>query len=191
MITTTGEPKLHWNYFTALESDLEVAARYIEFSEANYDVYSIELAHLLFAAASEVDVIAKALCKRLQPGGTFRCINDYHSPLMSAFPSLPCDEVFIPRYAIRLKPWDEWSNPPDPKPHNPFWWRDYNMVKHHRNDHFQKANLKNVLNAMGGLMLLAFQYYSHVLSTSGRYETMIELMPESTLLRFPPNWYRM
>jgi len=60
---TTG--KLHWNYFLALERDLEVVSRYVEFCQQNFDVYSIEFAHLLFAAASEVDVIAKLLCQRL------------------------------------------------------------------------------------------------------------------------------
>ena len=55
--------KLHWNYFLALERDMETVARYVEFSAPNFDVYSIELAHLLFAAASEVDVVAKLLCQ--------------------------------------------------------------------------------------------------------------------------------
>ena len=35
--------------------------------DINYKIYSIELAHLLFAAASEVDVIAKLLCLE-EPG---------------------------------------------------------------------------------------------------------------------------
>jgi hypothetical protein len=59
--------KLHWNYFIALERDLEVISRYVEFCPQNFEVYSIEFAHLLFAAASEVDVIAKLLCRRLKP----------------------------------------------------------------------------------------------------------------------------
>lgn len=48
--------KLHWNYFIALERDPELASRYVEFCPQNFEVYSIEFAHLLFAAASEVDV---------------------------------------------------------------------------------------------------------------------------------------
>ena len=43
--------KLHWNYFLALERDMEVVARYVGFAVPNFQVYSIELAHLLFAAA--------------------------------------------------------------------------------------------------------------------------------------------
>ena len=66
MIPATGG-KLHWNYLIALEKDLEVASRYVEFCKSNYRVFSIEFAHLLFAAASEVDVVAKLLCERLDP----------------------------------------------------------------------------------------------------------------------------
>jgi hypothetical protein len=66
-IQLTGLPKLHWNYFLALERDLEVVSRYVEFTDDNNETYSIELAHLLFAAASEADVIAKLLCKQLDP----------------------------------------------------------------------------------------------------------------------------
>jgi len=61
----TGETLLHWNYFLALESDLERVSRYIEFDKANFKTYSIELAHLLLAASSEVDVVAKTLCQRI------------------------------------------------------------------------------------------------------------------------------
>lgn len=42
--------RLHWNYFLALERDLEVLSRYVEFANRNYKTYSIELAHLLFGA---------------------------------------------------------------------------------------------------------------------------------------------
>lgn len=37
------ESKLHWNYFLALECDMEQAGRYIEFTSENFRVYTIEL----------------------------------------------------------------------------------------------------------------------------------------------------
>ena len=33
--------KFHWNYFLALEQDLEATSRYIEFCDANLKVFSI------------------------------------------------------------------------------------------------------------------------------------------------------
>lgn len=53
---------LHWNYFLAIEKDLENLSRYIEFDESNLKTYSIELTHILFSASSEVDVVMKQLC---------------------------------------------------------------------------------------------------------------------------------
>jgi len=50
---------LHWNYFLALEHDLDQASRFIEFSEQNFPVYSIELAHIFLATCSEIDVVQK------------------------------------------------------------------------------------------------------------------------------------
>ena len=71
--------RLHWNYFLALERDLEKVARFIEFSEKNFSVYSIELAHLLFAAASEVDVVAKQLCEHINSTAPRENIVDYRN----------------------------------------------------------------------------------------------------------------
>lgn len=82
MIHVTAS-KLHWNYFVALERDLESVSRYIEFNSDNLNVYSIELAHLLFAASSEVDVLAKLLCKRFAPKAKCRNIDEYR-PLLLA-----------------------------------------------------------------------------------------------------------
>jgi hypothetical protein len=58
---------IYWNYFLALERDLEIVSRYVEFTEDNYPVYSIELAHLLLAAASEIDTVAKLTCAIIAP----------------------------------------------------------------------------------------------------------------------------
>jgi len=37
----------HWNYFLAIESDLEAVSRYIEPCKANFKTYSIEQARIL------------------------------------------------------------------------------------------------------------------------------------------------
>ena len=57
----------HWNYFLALDRDAAVIARFVEFSTDNFGTYSIELARLLMAAASEVDVVAKLACVQIDP----------------------------------------------------------------------------------------------------------------------------
>lgn len=188
MICATGG-KLHWNYFLALERDLEMASRYVEFSERNYEAYSIEFAHLLFAAASEVDVVAKLLCQGLQPSEPRSNINDYRSILMLSFPDLPSSQIFVPRYGLTLTPWDNWASL-----ENPVWWKSYNKVKHERDAYFDQATLKNALNALGALLTLMLHYYSYELGSDATSplsfkDTTEKLQPESVLLRFRDDYY--
>jgi hypothetical protein len=79
-------------------------SRYVEFCDDNFKVFSIELAHLLFAAASEVDVIAKLLCEQLDRAAPRSNINEYKAVLLPALPDLKDAEVFIPRYGLSFKP---------------------------------------------------------------------------------------
>jgi hypothetical protein len=181
--------KLHWNYFLALERDMETVARYIEFAEPNFQVYSIELAHLLFGAASEVDVIAKLLCERVEPHAPRANIDEYRRVLVRGMPNLPTSQVFVPRYALTLQPWDEWN-----RGSNPLWWRSYNNVKHERDRYFAEATLKHALNGLAALLILTFHYYTRVLATPPSFqlpfkETTRLLQPESTLLRLPEDHY--
>jgi len=56
----------HWQYFIAIESDLEKTARNVEMTPGNFRTYSVEYAHILLSASSEVDVMSKLLSKELQ-----------------------------------------------------------------------------------------------------------------------------
>ena len=189
MVTQLGTSKTHWNYFLALERDMEVVTRFVEFNERNFSVYSIELAHLLFAAASEVDVVAKLLCKRVAPNDPCRNIDEYRGTLLRAVPGLPRESVFVPRYGLVLEPWLAWE---DDK--NPLWWRAYNDVKHQRDVHFQDATLQNALHALGALLLLTINYYAATLPPPD-YPTLLprdvtsQLLPESSLLRLDASHY--
>jgi len=153
VIQETGS-LLHWNYFLALESDTERLSRYVEFTTKNFDTYSIEIAHLLLAASSEVDVVARQLCKRLNSSLTADSINEYRNVIRPSIPELETSVVSLPRHGLELIPWKNWKNDQTPN-----WWSDHTMVKHHRSSHFEKANLKNVLNAMSALFLLILYFY--------------------------------
>lgn len=141
---------MHLNYFSCLEDDLLQLSRWIEFSAENESTYSIELARLLMTAAAEVDVVAKALCKAIDRDRNASSINVYQSVLIKAVPMLPGAEVDMPRFGMVFHPWANWVNEANP----PDWWQGNNKVKHHRADHFRQANLKNVLNSVGGLLVL-------------------------------------
>lgn len=189
MVIQAKPNKIHWNYFLALETDLEAVSRYIEFSKDNLQTYSIELAHLLFAASSEVDVIAKSLCKLLAPAANRRNINEYRSIIASGIPTFANEQVFVKRYELTLTPWDNWQ-----RNTNPVWWRSYNNVKHERDRYFSEATLQNALNALAGLLIVTFYYYKiSFASTSAQAmsdkDIMRELQPESKFLRLSDGYY--
>lgn len=145
----------HWHYFLALESDLEQTSRYVEVIHDNFETYSIEYVGLLLSAGSEIDVVCKLLCERIDSSRTYRNIDQYRPTITNEFPQLHTMQVLIPRYAITLEPWTEWGGTV-----NPAWWRSYNNVKHRRDDCYNEANLENTLNAIAGLFCIVLYYYN-------------------------------
>lgn len=144
----------HWNYFLALEDDVVRLSRYLEPTSENFDSYSLELARILFAAASEVDVVAKRLCQELDTKSKANNIIKYKKEILAAHPGMVSAIVEIPRFGLILRPWIQWETDD-----SPLWWRAYNNVKHHRHTHFAEASLKHTLNAVAGLFVLLLFYY--------------------------------
>lgn len=152
-IAESPTPK-HWNYFLSIEDDVVQMSRYLEPTEHNFDAYSVELARILFAAASEVDVVSKRLCVKVNQESEASNITGYKKEILNACPDIVAAVVEIPRYGLTLTPWDPWKGKD-----NPLWWKAYNNVKHHRDTHFEEASLKNALNAVAGLFVLLLYFY--------------------------------
>lgn len=162
----------HWNYFLALEDDVSTLARYLEPTQENFGAYSLELARILFSASSEVDVVAKQLCKRIDPTSRAENVMQYQSAIMASDPSIARSQVEIPKFGLTLHPWEGWDTPD----HSPLWWRAYNNVKHKRHTNFHEASLKNALNSVAALFVLLLFFYE-VEAHDGR------LNPNPTLFR--------
>ena len=154
MAIRTAETEHYWNYFLALEEDLGRLARYVEFAEANFGAFSTEMAVLLIAAASEVDAVMKLRCEQI--GQETKNMHEYRIALADVKPALVDMQATIPRFGLTLSPWVNWRDEVSPD-----WWVDHNAVKHQRSTEFARANLHNVLNAVGGLFLLLLTYYGH------------------------------
>jgi hypothetical protein len=69
---------------------------------------------------------------------------------------LPTAQVDMPRFGLTFHPWMNWAKPKNP----PDWWQGNNKVKHQRHTHFDRASLKNVLNAVAGLLVLLLLLHS-------------------------------
>ena len=148
-----SSPPKYWNYYLALESDVARLSRYVEFTNDNFNTYSMELVKIFLSAGSEVDVIAKKLCRAVKRDSKAKNIDHYRRVLATRFPTFSAMQVKIPRYGLVLTPWINWK---DKK--NPDWWREHNAVKHQRHDSYKLANLHNVLNSMAGLLVLIYFY---------------------------------
>ena len=188
----------HWNYFLALERDFEITSRYIEFCQDNLSTYSIEFAHLLLSAASEVDAVAKCVCALVAPTEKADNINQYRQIILAdedaqKWKHKLCDiRVSIPRYNLGVNPWASWRAGDK----NPEWWHSYNKVKHERNNHFNRASLHNALAALAGLLCMNYLYCRFTLGGNrGEIHSFEKkwvtphLTPQSTFLRLEQDYY--
>lgn len=145
----------HLNYFLCIEDDISLLSRWVEIAEPNFQCYSVELARLLMTTSAEVDVLAKHICEGIDPEAKASSINAYQRLMVEAYPKIIESRVTMPRFGVELRPWSNWRNENNP----PLWWQGNNKVKHHRTTHFDKATLKNVLNAAAGLLILILLYH--------------------------------
>lgn len=161
----------HWNYFLAIERDLDVLSRFIEFSKANNKAYSLEMARIILASASDIDVLLKALCKKVSPSSEASSINKYMEVIQNKIPNIIEFEAGLPRWGLKLTPWINWKDNKVPE-----WWTACNKVKHHRDEHYHQANLKNTINAVAALYVINLYFYKEQ-AESG------ELLPIPLLFR--------
>jgi hypothetical protein len=145
---------LHWDYYLTIEEDLKNLARYVEIDLKNFEIFSIELARILQITSSEIDVVLKLLCSKLNPTKCFENITDYKNEIKNSWPDMIEEKVYSSRYGLELTPWINWNINGTPD-----WWRSYNNVKHERNIYYHEANLKNVLNAVAALLICTSYYY--------------------------------
>jgi len=144
----------YWRHFLALEADFAATSRYVEFSQDNFKTYSIEFVKLLLAIGSEVDVVAKDVCKALDPAGTYGNINQYRD-CISVRNTIFNEKVLAPDYGLEFQPWKAWHGDK-----NPSWWKAYNDVKHERSVNYRDANFENCANAVSGLFAMVLYCYA-------------------------------
>ncbi len=147
---------LHWRYYLSLESDVYAISRYIHFTSDNFKTYSIELAKLYLTICAEVEVVLKEICG-IDPSKKAN-IKVYCQFIAENLQGLITEKVQSFEFELQFTPWEGFNEDKSPK-----WWSDYNSVKHERREHFNKANLANVLEALAGLYI-ANLYLGRILS---------------------------
>ncbi len=169
----------YWEYFLAIEDDLVKTSRFVEFCPDNYKTYSVEFARIILASSSEFDVIAKAICKEIDPSSNANNIDEYRSVILSRYPRFYTMQIDIPRYNLSFKPWDTWSNQ-----ENPTWWQSYNNVKHQRDLFYNEATLETALNSVAGLLCGSLHYFRSILGCHVSLNPFPQLFETKNVSRF-------
>jgi hypothetical protein len=174
---------IYWNYFISIEDDLYRLSRFIEFDQKNENVFSIELVRLLISSSSEFEVVAKELCRIKDSGKITRNINDIRNNLLLFYPNIFDLEIIVSRFGLKYKPLINWKTGV-----NCDWWASYNSVKHQRNNKYEDANLKNVINSIGALYIINLYYYNTLQeknenNTVNMEETTLKLKPRPCLIK--------
>jgi hypothetical protein len=152
----------YWNYFLALERDLETLSRYVDFTTDNMATYSLEMARILLAAGAEADVLLKAICRREDPQAKAKTVGRYFEVLSLARPEVMSFEVRLPRWGASLKPWEGWTLATAPA-----WWTSCNKIKHQRDGHFNQANLLRTIEAVSAVFVLNL-YWNPTAASNGK-----------------------
>jgi hypothetical protein len=164
----------YWQYYLSFEEDIDRLFRYIEPSEHNFSVYSVELTRLYLAICSEIDVLLKAYCKLLDAVSNPSKINEYAEVVVLTKSGFCSKTVNLQRSRLSFTPFSEWK-----QQSTPAWWKKHNGVKHNRDVNFKDANLGNVLNAFAALYLLNLYYYHEQSSIELRKQGFFEQLEET------------
>ncbi len=152
----------YWNYFLKLESDFHTTARYIGCSKTNDTTCSIEFAQQLVCIGTECEAVIKKLCKTIDPKNPAANMGHYKKAMLKKFPKIHTALVRVDRFHRTVHPFAGW----DVSGGRLEWWNAFQDIKYHRDNNFEKANLKNTLNALSALLILELYLYA-VFSTEG------------------------
>ncbi len=165
----------HWDYYVSMTKDIEEISHYVEIHPDNYETFSIAFTRLLLSVGSEVDVVAKMLCKKYNPSSKADNITGYRKELRKHKPKISTITIGMKRYGLEFVPWQAWGQGNT----NPQWWKNYNNVKHNRNMKYKEANLEMCLQSLAGLcVLLAYLYPDRMTKPLGIRQPVIFLADE-------------
>ena len=167
---TTSEFLNYWNYFLLIDKDIQLTDRYVSHSINNYLTYSPEFSRILLVTCAEIDTVCRILCKEIDNSCNFSDtstrsgdIKGYCGIILGKFPNLPTTEIYITTLKIWINPWEKWTLSPYK---SPYWWSDYQAVKHYRHSNFEKATLHNSLYACAALLVLLMYLHKTVFDST-------------------------
>ena len=147
---------LHWHKYKYLEEKLIDISNYVTIDDRNNSAWGEEIADLLVLLGNEMDTFFKDMydCPNFSDSVT----KDKHKIKITDY-----QKIYEPYYELSknsvefsfglgkdqsLSPFSDFEKDV------PVWWSAYNHIKHEYYSSIEEANLGNVLNALGGLLIL-------------------------------------
>ena len=181
----------YWNYYMQLENDFFSFEAYCSIDNDNDDSFSTRYLQLFLSICGEIDTICKTFCKKLDNSlNTNNCrITDYIKILNANYTTFAEEKIKLNNYKyLSFKPWENLKSNSSPD-----WWKDYNLVKHHRDEltdgkeNYKLANQKNTIQALCALYILIEYWISDIFIHDPTYSNII--MPKLKSKKFTlENW---
>ena len=161
--TPTFENGGYWEYYRDLERQFENFLEFVPYLSGNENTFSFRLANLILAIGAHIDSAFKEIARYPEFSTKYPLIlakqngqpniRDYYD--LAAEYKLSERKIMFKRLPEReqVMPFQQYTKDGD-RIKTPDWWRVYNGVKHHFRENFEKANLKNIRDALAGAFLL-------------------------------------
>jgi len=157
-------PQYYVQSYLYLQKELEDILEYVEPDDKCYEAYSFKIHSLLTRVCIEIEANFKAILNENIPPSKSNSwnINTYHK--INKTHKLADYKVSFPRWKGKdfkwFKPFESWnqSNSNDKKLD---WYDAYNKTKHDRHAEFYKANFKNLMDAITGLLIVISSQFNN------------------------------
>lgn len=167
---------LFFPIYKQLEKELSELSYYISFDRKQLNVYSIKISDLLLRTVSEIENIAKELCKKenikfydkKRHIRKFVNFNEYIDKLEEKYllseklVEFKLDNAHENIYDSKLTPFFKDKEVKGKSSKIFSWYFAYNKIKHDRVKHFKHANINNLIHALAALFLLNIYYLDKV-----------------------------
>jgi hypothetical protein len=148
-----ADPLHYIRAFRVLQKDLLELFDYVEPADKNKECYSYRIHELHTRACIEVEANCKAILSEngyVKASGGDWNISDYKKLNPTHH---------LSSFQVRLPIWNGSENPRTPfaewnTGNSLTWYKAYNSAKHSRHENFDQSNLRNMLDAMCGLVAL-------------------------------------
>ncbi|MCK1292526.1 hypothetical protein [Bradyrhizobium sp. 30] len=186
---------------TLIQDDLRSIFEYVEPSAECMSAYSFRIHSLFMRTCIEIEANFKAILAENNCSRSGRQLNMVDSRRVDATHHLSSMLPIWSGSPPTLRPFEQWRPLRGlPSPHGKgapiSWYQDYNTSKHDRHDAFKKANLKNLILSVAGLLVIVTsQFGAHdfgagtpAIVWSNGYQPMRASIGELFRVNYPTDW---